>query len=216
MATPASTFGVQDSPLLNLPGELRNQIYELVCGEIKNAIITAIDGPRISVVQHPLSQTCRQLYQEFSPFALAATRDCSIITLHVKNFDLPPSAVMLEFLRSLPPVPTSHKMTYRWYIQKVFIDNDFVDNFANNSKHVVGSQSLSESKDTDDEVPITACDVQIDFDVETLDLKLLEKARNDLDDGQRQCEMILNFALRKAVGRYHNLLSKSSRRGRPK
>lgn len=66
----------QDSPLLNLPAELRSAIYEITCSTIDEAsfaleyksrppFLTAL--PQLRTRIHPLERTCRQLRAEFRP-----------------------------------------------------------------------------------------------------------------------------------------------------
>lgn len=64
-----------DASLLGLPAELRNNIYQMVADDVDEVSIIGrkiIFGPTDAqdrfwgaIAKHPLSQTCRQLRQEF-------------------------------------------------------------------------------------------------------------------------------------------------------
>lgn len=76
------------SPLLNLPGELRNLIYDMVVADMEDIIIR--EGV---MVQHPLAQVNRQIRSEFRPIFNGATTTQekpfrpTKIEWHLRDFD---------------------------------------------------------------------------------------------------------------------------------
>lgn len=123
----------QDSALLRLPAELRNDLYTLVCNDIAEAtIIYHTHALGIVGSTHPLSQACRQTLHEFSPIFVEAAKKTAVnLVIHTKNFDLPPRRQMLVWLTSLPHLP------HRKITQRVFIDNAFDQGFDTKVQHVL-------------------------------------------------------------------------------
>ena len=190
---------IQEScPLLNLPAEIRNAIYGFVTTGIEEAIITVnLEGDlSISDTQHPLSRACRQLLQEFSPFATEAAETCKTVALHCRNFDMPPAAVMRAFLISLPPL--SPLLGCRIYVQKIFVDdNDFPGSLMEKIDNLVDDMSF---------VPGTSLEIlsktDVIFNNNILTLKSLERALAELKKRVRPRnanEVYLRSALEGAV-----------------
>lgn len=114
----------QDSRLLDLPPELRNLIYELLCTHTKKVATTPGHEVKVLETTHPLSQTCRQLRQEFGPiFASLAPHYSRKILCYVRYFSIPSlDEAMMGYLESLaPPSPAA----YRIFTQRLFLDNTF-------------------------------------------------------------------------------------------
>lgn len=105
--------------LLGLPAELRNSIYLLVAAgntrsllvsrlmqlEAQRALLHPDNRDNITlenrlnnaVILHPLSQTCRQLRDEFQPVYLYNSAPCH--RLIINNFDVAPTEFVASFLR---------------------------------------------------------------------------------------------------------------------
>ncbi|KAM3415633.1 hypothetical protein BST61_g9154 [Cercospora zeina] len=94
------------SPFLNLPGELRNMIYDTIASGTEQLIIR--NG---KIVEHPLAQVNKQIRLEFSPVFLATLPPSSstrivngttkrfapeIIIWQLQNFDFEQSIQLLE------------------------------------------------------------------------------------------------------------------------
>lgn len=165
--TSATPPNLQDSPLLSLPAELRNHIYDLLSGDFEEAVIVAANGkPTFSDAQHPLSRTCRQLRVEFSSYAFEAAQISETIKMRCKNFDMPDSASMLRFLRALPPLAED---TSRQYLQRIIIDdNDFVRNISSKLENLLAN--LYGSVEGPE---IIVCSAWIQFDIENMELDSL-------------------------------------------
>lgn len=107
-----------DASLLGIPPELRNAIYRLVADDIDQV---SIIGHRLrrstaessnhawlwnAMAKHPLSQTCRQLRQEFDPIhrCRAITAGVAQYRLELENFDVDRVEDFARLARSMPQV----------------------------------------------------------------------------------------------------------------
>ena len=91
----------QNAQLLDLPGELRNRIYEL---GVKDAVTFLISHNRICY-NLPLSRVCRQIRQEYAQiYKLEAPKHASIINIHLTDFVWNTKDVdICAAIRALPP-----------------------------------------------------------------------------------------------------------------
>lgn len=138
--TASASYAAQDSPLLNLPPEIRNMIYEFARCNIDKAQVkilhksrksgsrNILTNPQAALVDkwHALALTCRQVRAEINSFVAAADpqtdRD---LEWHVKNFQLrtvDDAYAMEEFLYQLPRLPDGRKRTL---VKRVTLDNNF-------------------------------------------------------------------------------------------
>lgn len=162
------TLSKQNSPFLTLPAELRNVIYELVCMDNKCGVISTYNLLGISSVQHPLARVCRQLRLELSPLAVEAARNSGFVGLYSKNFDLPPRAVVLDILASLP----TH---LDWVcIQNVSVDKSLDHTFnARIRKLIAGGHSLGKPGERK---KLVSCAVSINIEGQGVDLRAFRSA----------------------------------------
>ena len=159
-----------DSRLLGLPAELRNWIYELVATGIREVVITSNNStPSISDVQHPLSQTCRQLREEFSSYAIDAARDASNITVRCENFDLPSRDQIQELVRSLPP------KRFSVHVRATSVDDKMLQSLFENIKDVLQGVRVTSWCKCPGEAKINAT-VKIEFSSKVMDPSSLQRA----------------------------------------
>jgi len=105
-----------DASLLGIPPEMRNAIYRLVVDDIDEVSIIGrrLDSSKATstdhawlwdtMAKHPLSQTCRQLRQEFDPVHRhrALTTGVAQYCLELEDFDVERINVFAEVVRSMP------------------------------------------------------------------------------------------------------------------
>lgn len=158
------------SRLLGLPAELRSWIYELVATGIREVVVTSNKStPSISDVQYPLSQTCRQLREEFSSYAVDAARNAINITVRCKNFDIPSRDRIEELIRSLPPKCLSV------HIQATSVDDKKLQSLYNKIKDVLRGVTVTPWYKCPGGGKINAT-VKIEFIGEFLDRSSLQQA----------------------------------------
>lgn len=104
-----------DASLLGIPPELSNAIYDLVAKDIDEASIigrkiafsatSARDRFWDTIAKHPLSQTCRQLRQEFDPIHRRRVMTTGVACFHLdlENYDLDRLG---DFARIVQQVPS--------------------------------------------------------------------------------------------------------------
>lgn len=107
-----------DASLLGIPPEMRNTIYRMVADDMDEV---SMIGHKLNwskatsknhlwlwnaMIKHPLSQTCRQLRQEFSPIhrCRVITTGVSRYRLELENFNLHRSDRFAELIGSMPKI----------------------------------------------------------------------------------------------------------------
>lgn len=131
------TCTMQDSPLLRLPPEIRNIIYEYACLNIDKGLIEVhhtyddltgveLPGVEMTAIAHSLESTCRQTRGELKPI-LACSDPSNVRQLiwHVQNFhvtNLLDESEMLDFVELLPRLADGTKRTLE---QRMVLDNTF-------------------------------------------------------------------------------------------
>lgn len=105
-----------DASLLGIPPEMRNAIYRLVADDIDEVSIIGrkLNSSKASssdhtwlwntIAKHPLSQTCRQLRQEFDPVhrRRALTTGVTKYRLELADFDVDRIKTFAEVIPSMP------------------------------------------------------------------------------------------------------------------
>ena len=107
-----------DASLLGIPPEMRNTIYKLVADDIDEVSIIGrkLDQSKATLkdhawlwdvmAKHPLSQTCRQLRQEFDPVHRhrALTTGVTRYRLELENFDVDRITTFSKVIRYSPKI----------------------------------------------------------------------------------------------------------------
>ena len=107
-----------DASLLGIPPEMRNTIYKLVADDIDEVSIIGrkLDQSKATpkdhawlwdvMAKHPLSQTCRQLRQEFDPVHRhrALTTGVTRYRLELENFDVDRITTFSKVIRYSPKI----------------------------------------------------------------------------------------------------------------
>jgi hypothetical protein len=107
-----------DAPFLGIPPEMRNAIYRLVADEIYEVSIIGCKLDRSkatskdhawlwdTMAKHPLSQTCRQLRQEFDPVhqRRALTTGLTRYRLELEDFDVERISEFARTIRFMPGI----------------------------------------------------------------------------------------------------------------
>lgn len=99
--TPPTEAKTSGSPLLKLPAELRNAIYELVAGTE-----VTLDDRKLVTPSYNLASVCRQTYQEYQPIYKQTIAACPTMTIDLYDFD-----VLKKALRLSTPLANGTKRT---------------------------------------------------------------------------------------------------------
>ena len=128
----------QNCPLLILPPELRNTIWEFVACNTEHVSTRDDRATHTS----PLSLVCSQIRQEYDEiYCDEAPKYASVVNLHFTNFIHKLSRVdIAATVNNLPPLPT---IAQRNYVFIIFLTNTF-DNYLEQFRalHYLSSQSI--------------------------------------------------------------------------
>lgn len=202
-------LAAQDCPLLRLPAELRNAIYEYVCLDVDK--VALFHGPEIRVLAttHPLGQTCHQINAEFSPVyrAEAPQKAREFICLR-NNFSSIESTIILEaWIESLPPLPNHEP---RSFVQSIFLDNSFGSGLAMKNADSAPHWSLGCKPPQ----PSIQAMITVHFNSRTFDVDYLRSFIARYVHGRLHHSSALSEALEKAINR-HDRMKAEAKQERP-
>lgn len=160
-----------ESRLLNLPAELRNQIYELVCRNDPEVEVS-VRGKKVDVIPHPLARSCRQLRDEFLPmFEATALRHASTVTCYTTNLDIGGSALPV-WLSQHPP---KLSIGQRRYLLKSNLDSTFEQCLIPNCKQALQTFQITESESKPSKSCINRFELSINFNKRHIDIENLRR-----------------------------------------
>lgn len=111
---------VQDSPLLNLPPELRDLIYNYSAQVDEALIFKGIGQGALKVAPPALARTCNQINDEYCGIYMSeAPRFATKVISHVPNFD---AEAFFPMMKSLPDAATD---VHRKFVFHLHLDNFF-------------------------------------------------------------------------------------------
>ena len=109
----------QNSAFLNLPGELRNSIYELI---VKDTASMSVSHNR-TAYNPPLSLVFRQIRREYKDIYISeAPEYAATVNVHITNFIWNTNSVDIRTLLACFPLPA--RSTLRTYKLRIFLTNN--------------------------------------------------------------------------------------------